>query len=258
MLDLINESQYELVLYDDFLVNELQLNYWLPVYLPQWSSRKKTAPSYYIENSILTLFIKDDQEPWCPEWNGQVRVSNLQTGVFSGEVGSTQGQHHFTEGLIVREKQEKEIKVELQYGYVECRARCHLSKENVAALWMIGVEEERKHSAEICLFEIKGWNVKASSAVIGYGLHPFGDYEIEDEFIEDEIFINVTRWNTYALKWSENKILFFINGQMVRKIKQSPNYPMQLMINLYDLENKKNEGNTFEIDYIKVYQKSRE
>lgn len=46
MLDLINELQYELVLYDDFLEDELQRNYWLPVYLPQWSSREKTVPSY--------------------------------------------------------------------------------------------------------------------------------------------------------------------------------------------------------------------
>ncbi|MBE6024528.1 MAG: glycosyl hydrolase family protein [Cellulosilyticum sp.] len=255
MLDFIDGSQYELILYDDFLINELQLNYWLPVYLPQWSSRKKTRPSYCIENSILTLFIKDSQEPWCPEWNGQVRVSNLQTGVFSGEVGSVQGQHHFIEGLIVREKQEKEIKVALRYGYVECRARCNLSEENVAALWLIGVEEERKQSAEICLFEIKGWNVKESKAVIGYGLHPFGDYEIKEEFIEEEMFIDVTMWNTYALDWSENEILFFINGKMVRKIKQSPNYPMQLMLNLYDLENKKNEENTLEVDYVEVYQR---
>lgn len=255
MSNFINEAQYELVLYDDFLVNELQNNYWLPVYLPQWSSREKTKPSYCIKKSILTLFIDDHQEPWCPEWNGAVRVSNLQTGGFSGEVGSTQGQHHFAEGLIVREKQEKEIKMALKYGYVECRARCSLSQENVAALWLIGLEEERKQSAEICLFEIKGWNVKKSSAVIGFGVHPFGDYEIKDEFIEEDVSINVAMWNTYAFDWSENEIIFLINGKIVRKIKQSPDYPMQLMLNLYDIENKKNKSNTFEIDYVKVYQK---
>lgn len=47
----------------------------------------------------------------------------------------------------------------------------------------------------------------------------------------------------------------FINGKVVGKIEQSPNYPMQLMLNLYDIENKKNEGNTFEVDYIEVYQR---
>ena len=31
---------------------------------------------------------------------------------------------------------------------------------------------------------------------------------------------------------------------------------MQLMLNLYDTKNKKNESNTFEIDYIKVYQRN--
>ncbi len=255
MLACIDCSQYELLLYDDFSEKELQLKYWLPIYLPQWSKREKTVPSYYIKDSILTLFIKDEQEPWCLEWNGQVRVSNIQTGVFSGEVGSTQGQHHFTKGLIVREKQEREIKVAVQYGYVECRVRCNLSEENVAAVWLIGVEEERQQSAEICLFEIKGWNVKESSAVIGSGVHPFGDDDIKDEFIERETDINIEAWNTYALDWSENEITFFINGEIVQKIEQSPNYPMQLMVNLYDLQNKKNENNIFEIDYVEVYQR---
>lgn len=138
---------------------------------------------------------------------------------------------------------------------MECRARCHLSKENVAALWLIGLEEERKQSAEICLFEIKGWHVKASKAVIGYGLHPFEDDEIRAEFIEEELPIQVTTWNTYAFDWSEKRVTFYINGKVVRKIEQSPHYPMQLMLNLYDIENRKNENNTLEIDYVKVYQK---
>ena len=36
----------------------------------------------------LRLLIEADQEPWCPEFDGEVRVSSLQTGVFAGPVGS--------------------------------------------------------------------------------------------------------------------------------------------------------------------------
>ena len=85
-----------------------------------------------------------------------MRVSNLQTGVFSGEIGSCAGQHHFTEGLVVREFQQKDFKVTPQYG------------------------------------------------------------------------------------------------KKIKVINQSPDYPMQIMLNLYDLENIKNENNVFEIDYVKV------
>lgn len=245
---------YTLLMCDDFDEKQLNTDYWLPTYLPQWSSRKNTIPSYTIQNSILSLYIADTQEPWCPEWNGSVRVSNLQTGVFSGEIGSSVGQHHFTEGLIVREFQPRELKITPLYGYIECRVRCHISKENVAALWMIGVEETPEQSSEICLFELKGWQAAEKSAVIGYGIHSFGDPNLVDEFYEHHFDICVSDWNVYSVKWEEQQIAFYLNGEKIRVIHQSPNYPMQLMLNLYDLKNIKNERNRIEADYVNVYQ----
>lgn len=121
---------------------------------------------------------------------------------------------------------------------------------------MIGVEEQPHQSAEICLFELKGWNVAQEKATIGYGVHPFGDGKIKDEFYEQEFSINVKEWNIYALQWEKDKIVFYINGEKIKVINQSPDYPVQIMLDLYDLENKKNESNTFEIDYVKVYQES--
>lgn len=245
---------YTLLMHDDFDENHLNTDYWLPTYLPQWSSRRKALPSYRIQDSTLTLYIADTQEPWCPEWNGSVRVSNLQTGVLSGEVGSSAGQHHFAEGLIVREFQPKELKVTPLYGYIECKVRCHISKENVAALWMIGVEESRDQSAEICLFELKGWQAAKESAVVGYGVHPFGDPHLTDEFYERRFDIRIDDWNVYAVRWEEQQIIFYLNEEKIQVIHQSPGYPMQLMLNLYDLENVKNERNSIEVDYVDVYQ----
>ena len=252
---LFDPTQYTLLMYDDFKEPYLNETYWLPMYLPQWSSRLNSAPSYFIKDSVLTLYIANDQKPWCPEWNGPIRVSNLQTGVYSGEIGSTKGQHHFSKDLTVREEQDKVIKVAPHYGYIEMKARCSISEENVAALWLIGLEEDPKESAEICLFELKGNHVNKHSAIIGYGVHPFGDPQLTDCFIEQNFNVDVTNWNTYALNWQKDKITFFINGEKVREINESPNYPMQLMLNLYDLKNVKNEKNIFEVDYIKVYQR---
>lgn len=45
---------------------------------------------------------------------------------------------------------------------------------------------------------------------------------------------------------------FFINDKSIEVIHQSLDYPMQLMLDLYDIKNVKNELNTFEIDYIEV------
>ncbi len=248
------KEKYQLLLQDDFDAGQLNTDYWFPFYLPQWSSRKKSMPSYKIKDSILTLYISNHQQPWCQEWNGDVRVSNLQTGVFSGPLGSKLGQHRFTDSLLVREQQETEIKVALHYGWVEFKARCRIAKENVAALWLIGTEKEPQESAEICLFELKGWNVAKGKSIIGYGVHPFGDAQIQDSFYEEEQSIEVEAWNTYAFDWDEAGIDFYINGICIKHVNESPDYPMQLMLNLYNIGQENDEQSVFEIDYVKVYQ----
>jgi len=74
---------YTLVYEDDFEQGDLDHSKWLPFYLPQWSSRAKTMANYRFEDSQLILQITEDQEPWSPEFNGGIKVSNLQTGVYS-------------------------------------------------------------------------------------------------------------------------------------------------------------------------------
>jgi hypothetical protein len=51
----------------------------------------------------LRLLIEADQSPWCPELDGDVRVSSLQIGVFTGPVDSKVGPHRFAPAAVVRE-----------------------------------------------------------------------------------------------------------------------------------------------------------
>ena len=71
---------------DDFDGDRVDEGLWIPAYLPQWSSRAATRPRYALADSILTLRIDEDQEPWSTEFDGDTRVSNLQTAVRSGRV----------------------------------------------------------------------------------------------------------------------------------------------------------------------------
>jgi beta-glucanase (GH16 family) len=105
----------------------------------------------------------------------------------------------------------------------------------VAAFWLIGFEETPEQSAEICVFELKGHNIGTHSSVIGYGLHPFGDPNLEDDFFEEEFPIDVADYHTYAAEWEPGHVHFLVDGVLVRSIDQAPDYPMQLMLNLYDL-----------------------
>jgi hypothetical protein len=246
-------GRYQLDFYDGFDAAQLDARRWIPHYLPQWSSQAASRPRYGISNGRLILRIDPDQRPWCPEFNGPVRVSSLQTGLFAGPLGSPIGQHRFSQRCVVREEQAETRLYTPRFGSIEMRARCEISPGNVAALWMIGFEDAPERSAEICIFELKGENVQPKRSVIGYGLHPFGDPAIRDAFFEDDFDLDVRVFNTYAVEWMADQTRFFVNHRLVRVIGQSPQYEMQLMLNLYELNGADADEMRFEVDYVAGY-----
>jgi hypothetical protein len=75
---------YVLAWHDEFDGPDLDLTKWLPSYLPQWSSRKQAAPNYQLRDGCLVLQITAEQQPWCPEFDGGIKASSVQTGLFAG------------------------------------------------------------------------------------------------------------------------------------------------------------------------------
>jgi hypothetical protein len=225
---------YELEFDETFDGPTLQLGRWLPYYLPQWSSRERSAAQYELVDGCLHLLITADQEPWCPELDGEVRVSSLQTGVFAGSVGSTTGQHRFSPHAVVREEQPRTQLYTPHHGRVELRAKALDDPHSMVALWMIGFEDEPERSAEICICEIFGRDVHQDSAAVGMGVHPFGDPEIVDEFSAETLPIDAREFHLYAAEWSRDQISFFVDDMLVKTVGQSPAYPMQLMLSIYE------------------------
>jgi hypothetical protein len=230
----INMADYELDLEDTFDGERLDESHWLPHYLPQWSSRADSAARYTQADGVLRLRIDADQPPWCPALDRATRVSSLQTGVFAGPVGSTVGQHRFIPDAVVREAQPNQRLYTPQYGVFELRAKALDDPRCMVALWMIGYEDEPHRSAEICICEIFGRDVSADTAKIGMGLHPFGDPAIVDEFAAESIDIDVRQFHVYAAEWTPDWVAFFVDGQHVKTVHQSPDYPMQFMLGIYE------------------------
>ena len=230
----LDRTSYRLEFEDDFDAPSLDRARWVPCYLPQWSSRAASAARYDIADGLLRLRIDRDQRPWCPEWDGVVRVSSLQTGVFAGPAGSRIGQHHFTPGLVVRETQEPVGLYTPQYGLIECRARAIADPSNMVALWLIGYEDRPERSAEILVFEIFGRDVRPGSVAVGMGVHPFGDPSIADDVEQVTLQLDAREFHDYAAEWTPNRVRFFVDEQQVREVAQSPAYPMQLMLNVYE------------------------
>jgi len=224
----------ELEFEDTFDGPELDRSRWLPWYLPQWSSRERAAARYSVGGGELRLVIEAGQEPWCPELDGDVRVSSLQTGLFAGPVGSAVGQHRFHPDAVVREKQENVRLYTPRYGRVELRARFSDDPATMAALWLIGYEDEPERSAELCVCEIFGRDVSPGRALVGMGVHPFGDPRIGDEFERVPVAIDVREPHEYAAEWRPGRAELFVDGERVKVVEQAPDYPLQLMLGLYE------------------------
>jgi Glycosyl hydrolases family 16 len=234
VVDPVGKAGYELEFEDTFDGDALDRAHWLPYYLPQWSSREASAARYEVGGGVLRLVIEADQQPWCPEFDGETRVSSLQTGVFAGPVGSTVGQSRFTPGLVVRQAQHNARLYTPRYGLFELRAKAIDDPGCMVALWMIGYEDEPERSAEICICEIFGRNVTAGSVGVGMGVHPFGDATIRDEFSVEAIAIDARDFHVYAAEWTPEHVAFFVDHRLVKTVEQSPGYPMQLMLGIYE------------------------
>ena len=221
---------------DEFDGPALDASVWMPHYLPAWSSRAASAATYEIRDSCLRLRIPPKQGLWCAgDHQPPLRVSGIQSGNFSGPVGSTIGQQPYREGLEVREEQPAFWGWTPQGGYVEVRARGVVTPRSMVAVWMVGLEDRPERSAEICLMEVFGDSVvPGESCAVGMGLHPFRDPAVREDFEPVRLPIDVAGLHTYAVDWTAERATFIVDGNPVRSTPRPPSYPMQLMLAVFD------------------------
>lgn len=235
----IDKQGYILTFQDEFNGPEIDTTKWIPYYMPHWSSRLQAAPSHIFENGSLILQITKEQTPWCPEFDENVRCSSIQSGEFSGPLGSHQGLHRFNKLNVVREEQESIKCFVPLYGYFEIRAKGCLGAGNHMTWWMAGYEESPEKSAEIDIFEILGKDMKSTITKIGHGVHPWDDSSMHDEHCFDAYSMDASYFHIYGLEWTPDELLFYIDNKLVRTIAQSPKYPM---VFFYQFMSKKKAG----------------
>jgi hypothetical protein len=117
-----------------------------------------------------------------------------------------------------------------------------LSPRSMAAVWMVGLEDEPSRSAEICVFEVFGDALSTEdgehTAAVGLGVHPFRDPSITDDFTAPRVAIDVTEFHLYAADWRPGRVDFLVDDRHVRTVHQAPNYPMQMMVAVFDFPGK--------------------
>lgn len=253
----ISKAGYILEWHDEFEAATLDPTKWIPYYLPQWSSREQSKPNYELHNGALVLQITQGQQPWCPKFDGAIKASSLQTGLFAGPVGSNQGQLQFNPNLVVQEEQTNVKLYTPHFGYFECRAKCTAVAGNHVSLWMIGYEETPQQSGEIAMFEVFGKDIGNTSATIWYGVHPWGDTTLTDEFYGNHMELDATEFHIYAFEWTPAHIDFYVDNQVTRRINQSPQYPLQIMLSIFELpggDSRAAYPKEFVVDYVRAYQ----
>lgn len=221
---------------DDFDGTDLDRSVWLPHYLPAWSSRAATAAAYDVRDSRLTLRVPRDHPLWCPdEHRPRLRVSGIQSGNFSGPVGSTVGQQPFLDGLTVKEEQEEFWGWTPAGGRIEMRCAMRLSPRSMAGFWMSGLETSPDRCAEICVLEVFGRAVQPGrSAEVGMGLHRFRDPRAREDFASPRLDLDVTELHDYAVDWTAERCVFTVDGREVRSCPAPATYPMQIMVAVFD------------------------
>jgi hypothetical protein len=221
---------------------DLDRSTWLTSYLPAWSSRAASAATYIVENSRLTLSIPPDQGRWCADdHRPPLRVSGLQSGSFSGPVGSTRGQQRFREGQTVREEQPRFEGWLPRSGRVEVRCAMTVSARSMAALWLSGFEDdpEQLRCGELCVVEVFGKDLGADpitgpSAEVGVGIKAFRDPALRQDFAAPRLPVDVADFHTYAVDWDAAEAVFSVDGEEVRRCAGPPTYPMQVMVAVFD------------------------
>ena len=221
---------------DGFETGRLDADRWIPAYLPQWTTPELAAARYRFEDGRLVLEITAATGPWCPDHDGEVRVSSIQTGVRSGPAGSADGQHRFAPGVTVVTPQATRRLYTPLFGRIGIRASAIADPRAMVALWMIGFEDVPEASGEILVMEIFGRDVRPSRTAVGMGVRPHRDPRLRDGFASVPLALDATQPHEYVVDWRPDGITWTVDGRPVLESDQSPGYPMQLMLGIYAFE----------------------
>jgi beta-glucanase (GH16 family) len=82
--------------------------------------------------------------------------------------------------------------------------------------------------------EVFGNALQPGSAAVGMGLHSFRDPSVPEDFEAVRLPIDVAEFHTYAVEWTAEQAEFFVDDQPVRRCAAPPDYPLQLMLAVFD------------------------
>lgn len=224
----------ELAFDENFDGAALKPDRWVAHYLPHWTTPERSAARYELRPGVLRLRIDADQPAWRVQ-DGELRVSNVQTGTFSGPLGSPVGQHRHRADLAVRTVQPTRRLFTPCTGRFEAVLRATADPTCMLAFWLVGFEEESpEHSGEICVAELFGNAIGPRRSNVRIGVKAHNNPRLHDDMEEVTLDLDATAWHTYAAEWTPERIRFFVDDQLVRSVHQRIDYALQVMVDLFE------------------------
>jgi beta-glucanase (GH16 family) len=104
------------------------------------------------------------------------------------------------------------------------------------AFWLVGSEEQSPaFSGEICVAELFGHAIGARPSRVRIGVKAHNDPSLHDDMEEVTLDLDATEWHTYSAEWTPDLVRFFVDDQLVRAVHQRIDYPLQLMVDLFEI-----------------------
>jgi len=256
----LDRDEYVLELDERFTSKRLDAGHWVPHYLPHWTTPERSAARFDAGNGLLRLRIDRDQPEWREEDAG-MRVSNLQSGTWSGPLGSPRGQHRHVEGLFVVSPQPDRPLYAPREGLVEAEMRTVVDPTTMLAFWLIGFEKESSDdSGEICVVELFGDSVGTETSELSIGVKAHQDPRLRDDMARVTVALDATVWHTYSAEWDATRVRFYVDDDLVRAVDQGVTYPMQLMVDLFEFRPAATNGSypkSGEVRAVRGYRRRR-
>ena len=73
-----------------------------------------------------------------------------------------------------------------------------------------------------------------STSVVRLGVKAHGDPRLTWDVEDVELDIDATDWHSYAAEWTPERIRFFVDDRLVHTAQQRIDYPLQLMVDLFE------------------------
>ena len=66
------------------------------------------------------------------------------------------------------------------------------------------------------------------------GVKANNDPRLRSDMEEVVLDLDATDWHTYAAEWTADRVRFFVDDRLVRTVYQRIDYPLQLMVDLFE------------------------